>query len=150
MSDRRHSRVAEELAHMAGEFIAREAANPSVSGLITVTRAELAEDYKNVTILFSVLPQTKEREALTLAKRARSGHNRVLATPKCTRLPYHDRANVLTRDERSQLLGKPRRIRDDVVREAHRPRLVRKGESDLLASIIHAEVSHRDSVCYHS
>ena len=72
MSDRRHSRVAEELAHMAGEFIAREAANPSVSGLITVTRAELAEDYKNVTILFSVLPQTKEREALTLAKRARS------------------------------------------------------------------------------
>lgn len=69
---RRRVQVEEELAHMAGDFIAREAANPSVNGLITVTRALLADDLKNVTILISVLPQTKESDALKFAKRARS------------------------------------------------------------------------------
>ena len=72
MTSRRHVQVAEELAHMAGDFIAREAANPAVNGLITVTRAELADDFKHVTILLSVLPQTKEGDALRFAKRARS------------------------------------------------------------------------------
>ena len=69
---RRHVQVAEELAHMAGGFLAREAANPSVYGLITVTRAELTEDFKNATVLLSILPHTKEEEALRFAKRARS------------------------------------------------------------------------------
>lgn len=72
MTSRRHVQVAEELAHMAGDFLAREAANPAVHGLITVTRAELTDDLKNVTILFSVLPETKEKDALRFAKRARS------------------------------------------------------------------------------
>ncbi|KKW47197.1 MAG: Ribosome-binding factor A [Candidatus Kaiserbacteria bacterium GW2011_GWA2_58_9] len=72
MADRRHIRVAESLAHMAGLFFAREAANPSVSGLITVTRAELTDDFKNAAVFLSVLPHTKEEEALKLAKRARS------------------------------------------------------------------------------
>jgi ribosome-binding factor A len=72
MTSHRHIQVAEELAHMAGDFLAREIANPSVSGLITVTRAELADDFKNVTILLSVLPHTKEEDALRFAKRARS------------------------------------------------------------------------------
>ena len=57
---------------MAGEFLAREVANPAVVGLITVTRAELADDYKNVTVFFSVLPQTLEEAALKVVKRARS------------------------------------------------------------------------------
>lgn len=57
---------------MAGEFIAREAVNPAVYGLITVTRAELADDFKTVTVLLSIFPQTKEEEALKFAKRARS------------------------------------------------------------------------------
>lgn len=69
---RRHTQVAEAIAHMAGEFFAREAANPSIYGLITVTRAELSEDFKNVTTLLSILPHTKEEEALRFAKRARS------------------------------------------------------------------------------
>ena len=72
MSGRRHTQVAESLARMAGDFIAREAANPSANGLITVTRAEVTEDFKSVTIFLSVLPQTKEEEALAFAKRARS------------------------------------------------------------------------------
>ncbi|MBI2610776.1 ribosome-binding factor A [Candidatus Kaiserbacteria bacterium] len=57
---------------MAGEFLAREVANPSVYGLITVTRAELSDDFRNVIVLLSILPQTKEEEALTFARRARS------------------------------------------------------------------------------
>jgi ribosome-binding factor A len=72
MSGRRHEQVAQELAHLAGKFVAREAANPAVNGLITITRAELSDDFKNVTILFTVLPQTKEAEALKFAKRIRS------------------------------------------------------------------------------
>jgi ribosome-binding factor A len=69
---RRHIQVEEELAHMAGNFIAREVPNPSVVGLVTITRAKLSEDYKNVTVFFSVLPQTLEQEALVFAKRVRS------------------------------------------------------------------------------
>ncbi|OGG80556.1 hypothetical protein A3A39_01575 [Candidatus Kaiserbacteria bacterium RIFCSPLOWO2_01_FULL_54_13] len=72
MPGRKQIQVAETLAHLAGDFFAREVANPAVNGLITVTRAELAEDFKNVTIFLSVLPSTKEVEALKFAKRARS------------------------------------------------------------------------------
>ncbi len=72
MSTHRHTQVAETLAHLAGDFFAREAGNPSVNGLITVTRAELADDFKSVVILFSVLPHTMEEIALKFAKRARS------------------------------------------------------------------------------
>lgn len=57
---------------MAGDFLAREVANPRANGLITVTRAELTPDLKNVTIFLSVLPHTFEGSALKLAKRARS------------------------------------------------------------------------------
>lgn len=72
MSAHRHTQVAQELTHMAGDFLAREARNPRALGLITVTRAELSDDFKNVTVFLSVLPQTLEGEALRLAKRARS------------------------------------------------------------------------------
>lgn len=69
---RRPVQVAETLAHLAGEFLAREIVNPAANGLITVTRAELGENFKTVTIFLSVLPQTREDEALKVAKRARS------------------------------------------------------------------------------
>ena len=72
MSERRQVQIAQELAHMAGDFLAREVANPRANGLITITRAELTPDLKNVTIFLSVLPHTFEESALKLAKRARS------------------------------------------------------------------------------
>lgn len=72
MTAHRHTQVAMELAHMAGDFLAREARNPAANGLITVTRAILSDDFKDVTVLLSVLPQTQEEEALKLAKRKRS------------------------------------------------------------------------------
>lgn len=66
---RRHSQVEELVAHMAGDFLARES---SVKALVTVTRAEMTDDYKLATIYISVLPATHEEEALKFAKRART------------------------------------------------------------------------------
>lgn len=54
---------------MAGDFLAREG---GVKALITVTRAEMTDDYKQATIYLSVLPATHEEEALKFAKRART------------------------------------------------------------------------------
>lgn len=57
------------MAHLAGEFLARES---GVKALITVTHAEMTDNYKEAKIFFSVLPATMEAEALRFAKRARS------------------------------------------------------------------------------
>lgn len=67
--DRRHVQVAESLAHLAGEFFARES---NRQALITITRSEMTPDYKNITIFFSVLPESMEKNALAFAKRSRS------------------------------------------------------------------------------
>ncbi len=66
---RRHNQVEEAVAHMAGEFLARES---GVKALITVTHADMTDNYKQATVYFSVLPVTFEAEALKFAKRARS------------------------------------------------------------------------------
>jgi ribosome-binding factor A len=69
MASRRQIQVSESIAHMAGEFLARELGG---NALVTVTHAELSDDFKNVTVFLSVLPQTAEAGALKDAKRARS------------------------------------------------------------------------------
>jgi len=61
--------MAQEIAHAAGIFFAREYNDQS---LITVTRAELTPDFKEVRVFFSVLPVSREKVALAFAKRARS------------------------------------------------------------------------------
>jgi len=66
---RRHNQVEESVAHLAGEFLARES---SVKALITVTHADMTDNYTQATVYFSVLPATHEEEALKFAKRARS------------------------------------------------------------------------------
>lgn len=66
---RRSVQVEQEIAHMAGDFFARES---GVKALITVTRADIAPNFKTATIYVSVLPHTHEKEVLTFAKRARS------------------------------------------------------------------------------
>ena len=66
---RRQVQVAEAIAHMAGEYFARESNRQS---LITITRADVSPDLKNATIFFSVLPEKFEESALNFAKRARS------------------------------------------------------------------------------
>lgn len=69
---RKQVQVAEALAHMAGDFFAREARSPAVVGLITVTRADLSEDFRQVTVFLSILPNSFEESALKFARRARS------------------------------------------------------------------------------
>lgn len=69
MSSRRQTQVNEALAHMAGEFLAREF--PTTS-LVTVTHAELSDNLKNVMVFISVLPETEEAASLKIAKRLRT------------------------------------------------------------------------------
>src|SRR3989338_2816246 len=69
MGSRRQTQVSEVIAHMAGDFLARESA---VKALITVTHADVSPSFKEVKIFFSVLPQTMEAQALKFAKRSRT------------------------------------------------------------------------------
>lgn len=63
---RRQTQVSETIAHRAADFFARESNRQS---LVTVTRADVSPDLKNVTIFFSVLPVEKENDALHFARR---------------------------------------------------------------------------------
>ena len=66
---RRHIQVEQEIAHMAGEFLARES---NTHALLTVTRAELTDDLKKAVVFLSVLPEKEEAISLKLVKRLRS------------------------------------------------------------------------------
>lgn len=66
---RRQQQVSERIAHLAGEFLVRESNHET---LITVTHATVSPDLKNATIFLSVMPQERESEALSFAKRQRS------------------------------------------------------------------------------
>lgn len=67
---RRQNKVAEQIAHLAGQFLA---ANMRAGGaLVTVTRASIAPSLKDVTIFVSVLPKSREEEMLKSLKRLRT------------------------------------------------------------------------------
>lgn len=67
---RRQHKVSEELAHKAGEFLA---ANIRAGGsLVTVTRANVSPDLRNLTVFVSVLPKSRELDMLTALKRLRT------------------------------------------------------------------------------
>lgn len=68
MASQRQIQVAESIAHVASQFFARES---NYESLITVTRADVSPDLKNVNIYFSVLPVEKEESALHFARRNR-------------------------------------------------------------------------------
>lgn len=69
MSTRRQSQVAQLIAERAADYFARES---NYLSLITVTRADISPDLKNITVFLSVLPVSAEQEALDFAKRSRS------------------------------------------------------------------------------
>lgn len=69
MKARRQEKFSQEIARLAGDFLAREAGRQS---LITATRVGVSEDLRVVTIYLSILPVSAERAALKFAKRARS------------------------------------------------------------------------------
>lgn len=86
---RRERKVAEEIAHQAGEFLAR---NIKAGGsLVTVTHADIAPDLKNVTVFVSVLPKSREDEVLTVLKRLRTDfHNFLKAKTVLRNVPTVD------------------------------------------------------------
>lgn len=59
-------KIEELIAHLAAEFFSRESNRTS---LITVTRAAISDKLTTATILFTVLPESKEHEALEFMKR---------------------------------------------------------------------------------
>ena len=69
MGSRRQIQISETLAHLAADFFARESNRQS---LVTVTRADVSPDLKNVTIFFTVLPESYEATVLNFAKRNRT------------------------------------------------------------------------------
>ena len=81
MPSRRQIKVAEAIAHMAADFFARES---NAQSLITVTRADVSPDLKNVKVYLTVLPEKFEDTVLAFAKRNRTDfreyvkHNSVL------------------------------------------------------------------------
>ena len=87
MSDaNRPAKLTEEIQHHAADFFAREANRNSI---ITITRAELSGNQKNITVFFSVMPEAEEVRAFTFMKRKRNDfiiylrrHSRVGMLPK--------------------------------------------------------------------
>lgn len=59
-------RLTSLLAHLAAEFLNKEAAKDS---MITVTGVNLSENNENADILFTVFPENKERSALGFTQR---------------------------------------------------------------------------------
>lgn len=69
MGSKRQIQVSETIAHRAADYFARESNRRS---LITVTRADISPDLKNVMIYLSVLPESEEKEVIFFAKRNRT------------------------------------------------------------------------------
>ncbi len=69
MGSKRQIQISETLAHLAADYFARESNRES---LITVTRADVSPDLKNVTIYFSVMPEKYEEPVLHFARRSRT------------------------------------------------------------------------------
>ena len=68
MGSKRQIQISETLAHLAADYFARES---NRLALITITRADVSPDLKNVTIYFSVLPETYEEQVVHFARRSR-------------------------------------------------------------------------------
>ena len=101
MGSRRQTQIGEAIAHLAGEFFARESNSQS---LITVTRADVSPDIKNVTVYFSVLPEKLENVALNFAKRVRTDFREYLKEHSVLRyLPTVDFALDLGEKNRQRI-----------------------------------------------
>ena len=69
MSTDRQSKVAEQIAFYAAQFVQKEA---NADPLITITRAEATRDYSHATIFFTTIPEEKQNDAAIFLKRSGS------------------------------------------------------------------------------
>lgn len=98
MQTQRQNKIAEQLAHLAAEFLGKESNRQS---LITVTRADVSVDLANATIYFTVLPDDQEEVALDFAKRKRTDFRTfVKKRMQIRRLPFFD--FVIDKGEKSR------------------------------------------------
>lgn len=67
---RRQVKVSQELAHHAADFLARTI--KAGGALVTVTRADVAPNLRNLTVFVSVLPKSHEEESMKSLKRLRT------------------------------------------------------------------------------
>lgn len=101
-TSRRQHKVSEEIAHQAGEFLARTV--KAGGSLITVTHAEIAPDLKKTTIFVSVLPKSREAEVLTQLKRLRTDfHNYLKAKTVLRNVPTVDFAIDIGEENRQRI-----------------------------------------------
>lgn len=86
MASQRQIQVSQEMAHMAADFFARESNGQS---LVTVTRADVSPDLKNVTIFFTTFPDKFQETVLHFARRNRTDFREYLkAHAKLKVLPH--------------------------------------------------------------
>jgi ribosome-binding factor A len=84
----RRLRVAENLMHLAAEFFRIESNHQS---LMTITRADVAPNFSESTIYFTVLPESQEEHALNFAKRKRRDFKHyVKKRVSMKRIPFFD------------------------------------------------------------
>ncbi len=88
MSDFRQEKVEQLIQRLAGEFIERESNRNS---LITVTRVYIPTDLKTASIMFTVLPEGHEQNALNFLKRSRGDFKDYFKKhAKVGRIPFFD------------------------------------------------------------
>ena len=88
MQSQRQQKVAEQIAHLAADFLGKESNRQS---LITVTRADVAPDLSRATVFFTVLPISYEQAALDFTKRKRTAFRTfVKKHTALRRLPFFD------------------------------------------------------------
>lgn len=89
MQKKGNEQFEEVIKEMAGRFLLEESAVPD--SLITVTRVDSSPDRKNVTIFFTVFPETKQKTALEFAKRKRADFKDYIKTNGLlSRIPFVD------------------------------------------------------------
>ena len=67
--DNKEEKISNQIKELAAKFMQKESNGQS---LITITNSQVSKDGKYVTILFTVLPEDKESDALDFTKRKRS------------------------------------------------------------------------------
>lgn len=84
----KQDKIKEFIKKLSAEFLSKEA---DKSSIITVTDANISNNLKNVTIFFSVYPETAEASALDFAKRRRSDFKKyVKSRMRIKRIPFFD------------------------------------------------------------
>ncbi len=84
----REQKTEQLLRELAADFLQRESNRLS---LITVTGIEITNNFANVTVLISVLPESGQDDALEFAKRKRSEFRQYIKEhSKLQRLPVVD------------------------------------------------------------